>query len=556
MPTASSTKPRVSDRVMQAAAMSHAMNAPAVRPAGVSAKRGSSERSKSRTIARGVPSVSTSPGSNPIETGAVISPTLVDNPADFTDRKVKVVAIVPGGGATSFLLFPPGLPQYGPGPDWMEVMGHMAMRITWVDPGFSMDVFAHDAPMDDIKAAARDADVFLCVGIEDKALATDLAAALSGVATGAALGCHEVLDAETRVVYQPVNELRRMEAKLVPWGQANKDLRLMEQVTGLFDRKNHLDLLFLHLLLIDASGTRVAAVDINQDLNLGNVWCIASNCNKQLLACYKNDRCKLSLDCIDACGLNDQVCTYTCIRSYQNDQFQLLARCMLHKHNCLGNDAVRPELPEVLPMTHFRGEPLTHDTAEAIMQGHYGEGEGKKPYSWLAVAGQNPAYDHFPCQYQIWYRGKARGAFWYNPVFKVQTLDGKEVWRRSDYRCKRGDAPGTFYFSFMDNGVTSLEYWRIVDAADDMSWSLYYYAGAAKVAGQAYIGAVLATADGLWPGAEHLERIEKSLWEGCGVKLWEMCEVDNCDCGGAPLDPYHAPVMMPSLLDSTDTVLT
>jgi hypothetical protein len=104
------------------------------------------------------------------------------------------------------------------------------------------------------------------------------------------------------------------------------------------------------------------------------------------------------------------------------------------------------------------------------------------------VAGQNPAYDHFPCQYQIWYRGKARGSFWYNPVFKVQTLAGDEVWRRSDYRCKRADTPGTFYFSFMDNGVTSLEYWRIVDAADDLSWSLYYYAGAAKVAGQAYIG--------------------------------------------------------------------
>ena len=131
-------------------------------------------------------------------------------------------------------------------------------------------------------------------------------------------------------------------------------------------------------------------------------------------------------------------------------------------------------------MTTFRGEPLTHDAAEAIMQGWYGEeAEGKKPYSWLAVAGQNPAYDHFPCQYQIWYRGKAKGSFWYNPVFKVQTLDGDEVWRRSDYRCKRGDVPGTFYFSFMDNGVTSLEYWRIVDAADDLSWSLYYYAGGA-----------------------------------------------------------------------------
>ena len=72
--------------------------------------------------------------------------------------------------------------------------------------------------------------------------------------------------------------------------------------------------------------------------------------------------------------------------------------------------------------------------------------------SLRAAAHYDPAYDHFPCQYQIWYRGKARNSFWYNPVFKVQTLDGKEVWRRSDYRCKRGDVPGTFYFTFMDNG--------------------------------------------------------------------------------------------------------
>ena len=27
----------------------------------------------------------------------------------------------------------------------------------------------------------------------------------------------------------------------------------------------------------------------------------------------------------------------------------------------------------------------------------------------------------------------------------------------------------------------SEEYWRIVDAADDLSWSLYYYAGAASL---------------------------------------------------------------------------
>ena len=27
------------------------------------------------------------------------------------------------------------------------------------------------------------------------------------------------------------------------------------------------------------------------------------------------------------------------------------------------------------------------------------------------------------------------------------------------------------------------------------------------------------------------------------MKLWEMCEVDNCECGGAPLEPYHDPVL-------------
>jgi hypothetical protein len=469
---------------------------------------------------------------------------------------VKLVAVVPGGGAPSFLPYPPGLPEthrFGgpgtPGPDWMEVMSHMALRLSWTDPGFAMDVFAHDADADLIAASAADADVFVVLDVKDDRTCARLAELLAGVPTGAALGCGPALEKTCRVVFQPLNEMRQMQARLNPWGRASKDLRLMEQVKGLFERKNHLDLLFLHLLLIDASGTRVPAVDINQDLNVGNVWCIASNCNKQLLACYGNDLCKKSLDCIDGCGLNDQVCTYTCIRSYQNDQFQMLSRCMLHKHNCLGNDAIRPELPEVLPMRTFRGEPLTHDAAEAIMQGWYGDGPGAKPYSWLAVAGQNPAYDHFPCQYQIWYRGKARGSFWYNPVFKVQTLDGEEVWRRSDYRCKRGDVPGTFYFSFMDNGVTSLEYWRIVDAADDLSWSLYYYAGAAKVAGQAYIGAVLATKDGAWPAERELPRIEKSLWEGCGVKLWEMCEVDNCACGGAPLEPYHEPVLMPSLIE-------
>lgn len=64
------------------------------------------------------------------------------------------------------------------------------------------------------------------------------------------------------------------------------------------------------------------------------------------------------------------------------------------------------------------------------------------------------AYDFFPCQFQLWYRGKGK-AVWYDPIFKVQTLDGRVVWRRRHYRVRRAAEPGTFYFSVLDNGVTS-----------------------------------------------------------------------------------------------------
>ena len=86
----------------------------------------------------------------------MLSPTLETDPALTAPTKARLVAVVPGGGAASFLPYPPGLPEDArpagaSGPDWMEVMSHMALRLTWVDPGFAMDVFAHDAPLEDIQ---------------------------------------------------------------------------------------------------------------------------------------------------------------------------------------------------------------------------------------------------------------------------------------------------------------------------------------------------------------------------------------------------------------------
>lgn len=39
------------------------------------------------------------------------------------------------------------------------------------------------------------------------------------------------------------------------------------------------------------------------------------------------------------------------------------------------------------------------------------------------------AYDAFGCQHQLYYRGKGKGQMWYEPVFRVTTLEGQEVWR-------------------------------------------------------------------------------------------------------------------------------
>ena len=69
-------------------------------------------------------------------------------------------------------------------------------------------------------------------------------------------------------------------------------------------------------------------------------------------------------------------------------------------------------------------------------------------------------------------------------MFKVKTLDGDEVWRRRRYRVRQAQAPGSFNLSVLDNGVTSKEFWRLLDASDDLSFALFYYSGAASAAGE------------------------------------------------------------------------
>jgi hypothetical protein len=88
-----------------------------------------------------------------------------------------------------------------------------------------------------------------------------------------------------------------------------------------------------------------------------------------------------------------------------------------------------------------------------------------------------------------------------------------------------------FRLSVLDNGVTSLEDWAIIDCDENhLSWCIFAYSGAASRAGLSYSGAILTSRDGQWPTeTDTLRRIQGSL-DANGIKMWELTNVDNSNC--------------------------
>ena len=160
------------------------------------------------------------------------------------------------------------------------------------------------------------------------------------------------------------------------------------------------------------------------------------------------------------------------------------------------------------------------------------------------AAGANPAYDQFPSQNQLFYKSSGK-TMWYDPIFRVKTLDGRDIWCKRHYRVRTATLPGTFRFSVLDNGVTSDEFWTIVAADENLKWIIFHYAGAASSVGLQYLGGLLCTVDGsLPPDAERA-----IIWEklrNAGIEPWELFVVDNdltspeyVSAGPPPLDFYR-----------------
>ena len=255
------------------------------------------------------------------------------------------------------------------------------------------------------------------------------------------------------------------------------------------------DALTALLVIADATGKvkdpPLAALDSLKGQGIGTLVCMIKNCRKEVVDCVTDEGCKAALDCLTAAPPGDQVAAYRCIVSHESKLFEDFSLCVLTKNRCLGVSAEPPRFPSPRPQRTWRGQEMNHELAEALFigwrekrEGRGGESDGSgsgsrreelsfnddgdsltDPWSWRVCAGQNPAYDQFNCQYQIFYRGKGKGVLWYVPVFNVETLgsgdgDGgskKRVWRKRKYRVKRGEVPGTFWFSVLDNGKRKRE---------------------------------------------------------------------------------------------------
>lgn len=351
-------------------------------------------------------------------------------------------------------------------------------------------------------------------------------------------------------------------SRSLPWTAVASAARLCEYMTGLFERRTSDDFVVALMLYFDRYVVTVPWVEHSIDAtwekgplrNAEEFVGMVTKCGDCVAACLTDENCKACVDALNAVDTRDQVASYRTVVSYESPLLTDFSMCILQRNNVFGCDATIPET-KAGPMSTWRGgRALTQDDARGILIGHLNdedaiEGGKRTDVSWKVACGANVAYDQFPSQNQLFYASENGRFMWYDPVFRVETIDGRNVWAKRHYKVNYGKTPGTFHFSVLDNGVVSKEFWNIVGAAEDLSWVVFHYAGAAAAVGQRYIGGLLCTADGSLPPEKDRDEIW-SLFESCGIEPWELFVVDNdakspgaLEAGEPPLNFYRDKVL-------------
>ena len=454
-------------------------------------------------------------------------------------------------------------------PTLQEAAAQLARKVLWFSDGGVTATVVH---ADEANASFKDleeVDALIALGfssVEDMEFARKIFdKRRERDATKKYRQCQFGLDcAEPLPVYVgPYDESSVALQATIPWTAHASGGRLVEQMRGLFDRWTSDDFSVALLLFFNQfSGSEVDWVKHSIDAtwekgpvrNAEEFYSMITKCGDCITKCVADETCKTCLDALTAVDTRDQVASYRTIVSFESELLKDFSYCILQKNNIFNCDAQIPTLPKVEPITSWRGQDLTPEAARGILVGHLDdeaapEGSLGLNISWKVACGANVAYDQFPSQNQIFYESVNGKDMWYDPVFRVETIDGRNVWCKRHYKVRDGPVAGTFRFSALDNGVTSNEFWMIAGVADDLSWIVFHYAGAATSVGQRYLGGLLCTPDGALPATEQLPEIWKAL-RRAGIQPWELYIVDNTvnsqganEAGPAPLTYFRDQVL-------------
>lgn len=359
--------------------------------------------------------------------------------------------------------------------------------------------------------------------------------------------------------FDPANPILTLSSELLPWTLTATGRRMHTQMFDLFSRWTSDDFCYAILVYLNQfSGRQIDWVKHRTDAswekgpiqNVREFYAMISQCNDCVVPCLQDGKCRECLQKLTQIDPRDQATSYRTLVSYESELLTKLSLCIFTKKNIFQCDATIPTLPIVQPIVSWRGKAVTEEVAKALLVGHLDDtsapvGSLKLPVSWKVACGANVAYDQFPSQNQLFYPAARGRDMWYDPVFRVETIDGRHVWCKRHYKVRPGSTPATFRLSVLDNGVTSDEFWTIVGAADDLSWVVFHYAGAAKAVGLRYLGGLLCTPNGSMPSDNQLSEIWECL-ASAGIQPWELYLVDNrmdsfgaLTAGSPPLEFYR-----------------
>jgi hypothetical protein len=365
----------------------------------------------------------------------------------------------------TFLIEDPRVPtQFGrkspvEPPTALEAAEHLSQKVAWFADGrvAARVVSLNDANLDMGQLVGT--NVLVAIGVRGSAAAlesvwksrTDFASA-----SGTSAMCHFAVDCAARLpaMVGPLNveetyTVASITSQLLPWTRDASALRLYHQMTLLFERWTTDDFCSALLLFVNRFVSEVDWVKHTIDAtwekgpvrNARELSRMVSKCGGCIGKCLADSTCRECITKLTQVDSRDQVASYKTIVSYESDLLRDFSLCILTKNNIFECDATIPSLPVVAPMRSWRGAPLTEAAARGILVGHLRDpaapsGSLGLDVSWKVACGANVAYDQFPSQNQLFYPAARGRDMWYDPVFRVQTLDGRSVW------CKRYVPPG------------------------------------------------------------------------------------------------------------------